>query len=579
MLVVKQRRRKDPTHVAAPTESGRRIMKALREAMEDIRDQVRRQEGIILDGLLHQPIDRIVDLIPVDPWFTAQEKIEAELLGDYLDGGSRVRLRPIRKEVLEFAFDRSRPEAAEWARKESAQLVTNVTEEQRRVIRSYIGESLDQGVAPRDTARGLRNVVGLTEAQSGWVQNHYDRQVQSGLSRGLTQARAEELAQRSTDRYHSRVFRYRTETIARTETLRASHAGRQAAWQQGLQGGWISPGAGKQWSTNVDDRSCDICVPLDQMVVPIGGLFPDGEPPIHPNCRCDILLVDRASQDLEGLSDAEIDDMIDDIIERGIRPGMGDRIAVGDADYQEMLSMSGKDYITGRAADGSPIFNAQRQQLHDRIIGDLLDELPRSESPTMSMLGGGPASGKSTMEAKVVAGARATAVKIDPDDIKGRLPEYNRMLEAGDDGAAAFVHEESSYLAKRVAQAAAERRIDIVYDGTGNGDPSSLLGKINVARGNGYTVRGYYVTIPTDEAVLRATKRAERTGRKVPEEKIRFTHKKVSQIWETAAEAFDEIELYDNSGDAIRLIAQGSGGTVRVLDEQAFAEFLAKAVE
>lgn len=312
MLVVKARR-KDPTLVAAPTGSGRRVMRALQDAMEAIRKNVDRQQGVLLDAIQHLPTDRVVDLVPTGPWFDAQEKIQNELLGEVLDGGSRVKLPSIQKAAIDFAFDRSRPEAAEWARKEGAQLVTNVVQSQRDMINSYVAQSLEDGIAPRDVARGLRNVVGLTPDQQNWVQNHYNRTYAQAVSRGLTPARAAETAQRSTDRYHSQVFRYRTETIARTEILRASHEGRREAWAQGRAEGFIPATAKKQWSTAIDDRTCDICGPLNEFTVPIDADFPDGEPPIHPNCRCDVLLLDKPDADISRMSDAELNDQFADV--------------------------------------------------------------------------------------------------------------------------------------------------------------------------------------------------------------------------------------------------------------------------
>jgi len=584
VLIVKQRR-KNPAVVAAPTSSGKRVMKALQDGMEAVRRQVAKDEAALLEALLHLPADRVVDMVTTTPWFEVQERIETELFGDLLDGGSRVKLQAIEKQAIQFSFDRSRPEAADWARKEAAELVTNITEDQRAVIRSFVGASLDQGEAPRDVARGLRNVVGLTEQQEGWVSRHYDRQLSQGLSRGLTPARAQELAQASTDRYHSRVFKYRTETIARTEILRASQEGRRQAWGQGIQQGFISPSASKQWSTNIDDRTCLICEPLNEMIVPLNRDFPDGEPPVHPNCRCDVLLIDRRDSDLAGLTDAELDQQIDDFIDSGVmapRPkGMGDRTRISESDYQALRQGSAGEFITGRSADGVPIFTPERLAFHDRIVDDILENLPRSQAPRMDMLGGGPATGKSSQIAEIfLKDRRRTSAMIDPDNIKTRMPNYRARVRENDDAAAAFFHEESSYLAKRVQQAAIERRVDMIYDGTGDGSPESLARKIAAARENGYSVNGWYATIDIEEALERAAARAARTGREVPEDTIRATHAAVSRIFPTAVDEFDEIRLYDTTvRGKPSLIAEGGGGRLNVVDSDGYESFLAKGLD
>ena len=46
------------------------------------------------------------------------------------------------------------------------------------------------------------------------------------------------------------------------------------------------------------------------------------------------------------------------------------------------------------------------------------------------------------------------AVKVDPDAIKGMLPEYKSMVRKGNDRAASYSHEESSAIAKRVIDVA-----------------------------------------------------------------------------------------------------------------------------
>jgi SPP1 gp7 family putative phage head morphogenesis protein len=67
--------------------------------------------------------------------------------------------------------------------------------------------------------------------------------------------------------------------ISRTESAHAYSLGSQAAWKAS---GVVDR---KQWLAS---DPCDICAPLDGMVVGIDEEFADGisEPPAHPNCRC-----------------------------------------------------------------------------------------------------------------------------------------------------------------------------------------------------------------------------------------------------------------------------------------------------
>ena len=75
----------------------------------------------------------------------------------------------------------------------------------------------------------------------------------------------------------------RAENIARTETARAQIEGAIAGWKaSGVVGG-------RQWKTAQD--CCDICQELDGEIVGLDEDFDDGDPPLHPSCRCDLQAV------------------------------------------------------------------------------------------------------------------------------------------------------------------------------------------------------------------------------------------------------------------------------------------------
>lgn len=223
----------------------------------------------------------------------------------------------------------------------------------------------------------------------------------------------------------------------------------------------------------------------------------------------------------------------------------------------------------------------EREALHRKIVEEALQGVEKSEDPTFYMMGGGPAAGKSTM---VNTGAvkipdEKHGVYVDPDAIKAKLPEYQQMIKAGDQNAARYAHEESSALAKRVYEVAAKNGYDVVYDGTGDGSVGSVKKKLATATANGMKTKGVYATVPTETAVQRANARAAKTGRVVPEEQIRGTHKKVSQILPEVASMFDSVELYDTTNGAKLIATGGNGKGLVAKDEKLFAAFLAKANE
>lgn len=321
MLRFKARRRQSPAlkPQGELTASERRVIAMMSEAMDAVRRQVTSSLTRIADAVAHQSEGRVADLVTDEPWYEMQAKLEAELLAEALDAGSRVELPAIQKATLKFAFDRDRPESAAWARQESATLVREITEGQRQTIRDVIVYGQERGLSPQDTARQIQQTVGLTSQQSGWVNNFHSRAVTQNLASGMSLDQAMRAAESPTARYQAQIHRYRAMTIARTEIMRANSEGRQQAWQQGLTGGWISPTSQKEWIAEAD--ACDICQPINGTRVSVTGRFPIGEPPAHPNCRCDVLLIpDAIPPDLAAMSDAELDATIAGLLGDGLLP-------------------------------------------------------------------------------------------------------------------------------------------------------------------------------------------------------------------------------------------------------------------
>lgn len=245
---------------------------------------------------------------------------------------------------------------------------------------------------------------------------------------------------------------------------------------------------------------------------------------------------------------------------------------VDDDDVKAMAGGSAEPHLM-KNEKGETVFTPERAALHQKILDETLAGHQPQENPRYHMLGGGPAAGKSTMEDKFPEIFENHAT-LNADDIKGKLPEYKAKGAAG----AAFTHEESSWVAKRIQEEAFNRRLNVTLDGTGDNGPKSVRKKIAAARSAGYSVHGYYVTAPTDAAVARAASRGARTGRIVPEPVIRGTHRDVSRTFPEVLDDFDSAVLVDNSG-ANPIVALTKNGTTRIHDQDAYDAFLAKASE
>ena len=288
MLVFKAWR-KSPALTQETTPSQRRITRILSDAQQAAAAEFSTQLSFVADALSRGQVERVVSVLPTEPWLKAQEELAAELLGELLDAGSRVTLPSIEKATLSYSFDRERPESSQWARQAAGTMISQITGEQRNVVREVVS-SAALGVGDwGDVARRVQGSIGLTTQQAGWVANHYDRAYLTAIRGGMGTAQAAARARDSANRYQTAVHRYRANTIARTETMRAASEGRMQAWNQGITEGFIGANWQKEWIPESD--ACEICLGLRGKRIRVKDSFSVGEPPAHPNCRCDVILV------------------------------------------------------------------------------------------------------------------------------------------------------------------------------------------------------------------------------------------------------------------------------------------------
>jgi len=236
---------------------------------------------------------------------------------------------------------------------------------------------------------------------------------------------------------------------------------------------------------------------------------------------------------------------------------------------------TGKDSLAMHR-DTSGNLTPEREALHQKIIDDTFaDFQPTTGEQTFTIMGGGAASGKSTILESGTVVLPDQSVVIDPDAIKKALPEYKVMTRSGAEAAAKFVHEESSALAKRITTIAHQNGYNSVLDGVG----ANVLPKIEEAKSLGVSIQGVYVTVPTETAIERATVRGLKTGRHVPVTEIMAGHEKVSRNLPEAARSFSHDVLLYNTEAAPILIATGGRGsplTAVAGQEDLFDAFLQK---
>lgn len=238
---------------------------------------------------------------------------------------------------------------------------------------------------------------------------------------------------------------------------------------------------------------------------------------------------------------------------------------------------------------GELVLTPEREKLHQDIMEETFSKanpVKPGEKKTFTMLGGGSAAGKGTIQKMMPQLFNQDSPVIDADEMKKRIPEYvDTAFSPDHDSAASLAHEESSALAKRAMQTAFANGYNCTLDGTGDGSLKSMQKKIKDAQNNGYTVEGVYVTCPTELAVERNANRSktDEYNRLVGESAVRDIHKKVSQIFPHVAPMMDHVVLYDTNqpkGAAPKKIAEcWKGQKIQVLDPKLYQAFLDKGNE
>lgn len=169
----------------------------------------------------------------------------------------------VRRHMADYALDR----------------IVDISNDQREAIRkTLMDQSVLQGIGPREVARSLRESIGLTPYQSAIVKG-YRTELEAldpaALERKLRDARYDKTVRRAietgkplsaeqidamVDAYYRRMLAKRAETIARTESIRATSYGAVARAQDVLDQNpdldvikrWIATDDGRTRPTHVD---------------------------------------------------------------------------------------------------------------------------------------------------------------------------------------------------------------------------------------------------------------------------------------------------------------------------------------
>lgn len=177
------------------------------------------------------------------------------------------------------------PHTERWLLQEAAELVVDITEEQKQNLRRVLAARYDPTLRPDVIVRDVKLVVGLTDRETEWVLSRRDKLEEKGLS-------PREI-ENETKRYAAELHQLRGERIARTEAVFVETEAKETAWTQARAEGELPPDISKEWVSS--RNACDECLAMDGQVVGVGEMFstPEGPlkgPPYHPHCECGVEL-------------------------------------------------------------------------------------------------------------------------------------------------------------------------------------------------------------------------------------------------------------------------------------------------
>jgi predicted ABC-type ATPase len=262
-----------------------------------------------------------------------------------------------------------------------------------------------------------------------------------------------------------------------------------------------------------------------------------------------------ASSNVEPLTDAEYAEHVRDVRQR-LDQARSEGLAT---DKQYTLDRRGEIWLEERTAH------------HIEIVNELYGRAATVPAEHQAVMAGGlPGAGKTTVLDNYAGIDRSRFLTIDPDEIKsemarrGLIPHVEGLspMETSD-----LVHDESSHIAKRLANVVQAEGKNLIWDISMLSRPTTEQ-RINELRSNGYThIEAIFVDIPSEVSKARAEARHRagqeeyragkgEGGRLIPADLI---DRNSDPVWDSGSRKtfeevkhrFDRWSVYDNSADGL----------------------------
>lgn len=249
-----------------------RLQRALVAAFAAMRDRI--PESAIVEALETRGVEGVMGLLGgiEDDFGATTVELDAAIRES---GIATVRMVPAAALLNpQFRFDPFIRGTVDFIQRYRLNLIQQISNETRSAIRQNLTTDIIEGLNPRATARRIRETIGLTTRQERAIRNYRkalenldsdalqralrDKRFDSSFRRAIENKKPLSRTQvnRMVDRYRQRALKHRAETIARTESLRATSVGNRASMQQLLGAGAVEQDkVRRQWVYTHDTRT------------------------------------------------------------------------------------------------------------------------------------------------------------------------------------------------------------------------------------------------------------------------------------------------------------------------------------
>lgn len=297
----------------------KRIAQAFLEGISNIQNTITltQIEQAIIRGDIFAAANIITQAVVAASFVTFTRELQSALIagGDFSE-------KIANANKIQFTFDVTAPSPARFFQDYKAAKVREISQDMQRTIGAIIQRGINAGENPRETARLVRDGLGLTVNQEQAVYNYraylddlsgaaldrelrdkrYDRTIARAIKLG--QPLSKEQKEKMTAAYRRKYINRRAETIARTETMTMVSEGREQFWQEAVKNGVVDQNRiSREWIVTSDSRLRDAHAAIPRMnkggvglnepfKSPLGLIRFPGDPMASAgnriNCRCTV---------------------------------------------------------------------------------------------------------------------------------------------------------------------------------------------------------------------------------------------------------------------------------------------------